>query len=477
MATTMTMDLQEEIGNPTTTADFTTPSLSTFGLIQRRHDQDKNDEKDDFASDPDLDKYYDVRNWTKMDPKQYMRSHKNIRRFYEQQNDLIDKLQKFYRAFPVASNSEEQRHLQEGEERGDGDDEKSQPDPAAVAWAINASFFFNIVLLVIKIIASALSGSMSVIASTADSLLDLLSGSVLVITHRLIRKKDVFRYPQGKSRMEPIGVFAFAIVMMLSSLQILIEAVRRLISPPEIELGPVTLGIFAFTILGKAFASWYCRKVANEFHSASAEAFADDHRNDVLTNCVGVAAVVTAVYVSSMWFLDSAGAICIALYIIVNWLQTGFEQMHLLSGRGAPPLLLQQLTYIASHHDKRIKFVDTVRAFHFGPSYLVEVDIVLPEDMPLRISHDIAESLQHRLEELDGKDVFVACIVSYCVLFVLCSCRCKFFYFMAENYSCVLLVVVVFVGLLIMLFQLLFHLLVMDDWTHTNRYRKSLCAL
>mmetsp|Transcript_11953 Transcript_11953/g.22380 ORF Transcript_11953/g.22380 Transcript_11953/m.22380 type:complete len:426 (+) Transcript_11953:86-1363(+) len=404
---TITMQEEENIGSPT--VDIATP-LSTFGLIQRRHDHSSpksptsSNTDEYFSDDPDLEKY-NVKNWTKIDPKQYKRGRKSIRRFYEQQNDLIDRLQNFYKAVPTSEEQQEAQGLV-----ADDDDEKSHSHPAAVTWAINASFFFNIFLLIIKIIASALSGSMSVIASAADSLLDLLSGSVLVITHRLIRKKDVFRYPQGKSRMEPIGIFAFAIVMMLSSLQILIEAVRRLIAPPEIELGPITLGIFAFTILGKAFASWYCRKVANEFHSASAETFADDHRNDVLTNFVGVAAVVTAVYVPSLWFLDSTGAICIALYIIVNWLQTGFEQMHLLSGRGAPPLLLQQLTYIASHHDKQIKFVDTVRAFHFGPSYLVEVDIVLPEDMPLRISHDIAESLQHRLEELeDIERAFVHC--------------------------------------------------------------------
>ncbi len=40
--------------------------------------------------------------------------------------------------------------------------------------------------------------------------------------------------------------------------------------------------------------------------------------------------------------------------------------------------------------------VETVRAYHFGVNYLVEVDIVLPGDMPLRESHDIAETLQVR---------------------------------------------------------------------------------
>lgn len=387
-------------------------SFHSLGLVQRRQEHTESPHANTVHMDHEMHssllqhgdvndeeylKKYNVENWTRMDPKQYKRRSKSIRRFYDQQNDLIDRLLQFYQVVPTSEESD--NHVDE-----------SSIHPAAVTWAINASFLFNILLLAIKIIASALSGSMSVIASAADSLLDLLSGSVLVITHRLIKKKDVFRYPQGRSRMEPIGVFAFSIVMMLSSLQILIEAVRRLFSRPEIELGPITLGILSFTIVGKAVASWYCRKVAREYGSASAEAYADDHRNDVLTNFVGVGAVVAAVKVPSLWFLDSTGAICIALYIIVNWLQTGFEQMHLLSGRGAPPMLLQQLTYIASHHDARIKFVDTVRAFHFGPLYLVEVDIVLPEDMPLRISHDIAESLQHRLEELeDIERAFVHC--------------------------------------------------------------------
>ena len=44
--------------------------------------------------------------------------------------------------------------------------------------------------------------------------------------------------------------------------------------------------------------------------------------------------------------------------------------------------------------------VDTVRAYHFGERFLVEVDIVLPEDMPLRKTHDIGEALQIKLEAL-----------------------------------------------------------------------------
>ena len=44
--------------------------------------------------------------------------------------------------------------------------------------------------------------------------------------------------------------------------------------------------------------------------------------------------------------------------------------------------------------------IDTIRAFHFGTSYFAEIDIVLPEDMPLKKAHDIGEELQKKIEAL-----------------------------------------------------------------------------
>ena len=41
-----------------------------------------------------------------------------------------------------------------------------------------------------------------------------------------------------------------------------------------------------------------------------------------------------------------------------------------------------------------------MRAYTFGSHYFVEVDIVLPSDMPLQKSHDIGEALQEKLEFL-----------------------------------------------------------------------------
>ena len=70
-------------------------------------------------------------------------------------------------------------------------------------------------------------------------------------------------------------------------------------------------------------------------------------------------------------------------------------------GRAAPPGFVRRLTHIAFNHDERIVKVDTVRAYHFGPRFLVEVEIVMQPDTPLHESHDVGIMLQHKIERLD----------------------------------------------------------------------------
>ncbi len=72
----------------------------------------------------------------------------------------------------------------------------------------------------------------------------------------------------------------------------------------------------------------------------------------------------------------------------------------MLTGHTARPDFLKKITWIALNHHPEVLLIDTVRAFHFGNNFLVEVDIVLAEDMPLRRAHDIGETLQLKIERL-----------------------------------------------------------------------------
>ena len=90
------------------------------------------------------------------------------------------------------------------------------------------------------------------LASTADSFLDLLSGSIVWLTERAMQKVDLAAYPAGRTRLEPVGVVVFATMMGMATLQLLSESVKELLgSPKDLTMGPLTVVILGSTILLK----------------------------------------------------------------------------------------------------------------------------------------------------------------------------------------------------------------------------------
>lgn len=264
--------------------------------------------------------------------------------------------------------------------------------------AMNVSNAANVVLFIAKIYASIESRSLAVIASTLDSLLDLLSGFILWFTSHAMRRPNQYNYPIGKKRMQPVGIIVFASVMATLGLQVLLESARDLITKTGPKMNHQQemwmIGIMVSVTAVKFLLMVYCRGFKNEI----VRAYAQDHFFDVVTNSIGLVTAVLAV--RFYWWIDSTGAIIIALYTISTWAKTVIENVWSLIGRTAPPEFLAKLTYLIWNHHEEIKHIDTVRAYTFGSNYFVEVDVVLPENMLLSQAHNIGETLQEKLEQL-----------------------------------------------------------------------------
>jgi len=84
---------------------------------------------------------------------------------------------------------------------------------SAVNIAVNVSNFSNVLLLALKIYATVESGSIAIAASTLDSLLDLMAGGILWFTHLSMKNINIYKYPIGKLRLQPVGIIIFAAIM------------------------------------------------------------------------------------------------------------------------------------------------------------------------------------------------------------------------------------------------------------------------
>lgn len=313
------------------------------------------------------------------------------RDFYRRQRLVLQGFRDVDELVTAQPFTEEQKHRLEDIKKGE-------------TTAVRLSNGVNLLLFVAKGYASVSSGSLAVIASTLDSLLDLVAGGILWMTAWSMREQNKYKYPVGNQRMQPVGIIVFAAIMATLGVQVLLEGVKQLMSGYHVDaqLGPSELfwvaTVFLSVIVSKLGLFLLCRMYDNEI----VQAYAMDHFFDIVTNTVSLAAVFLARHF--FWWLDPGAAIIISLYTIFNWSTTVFQNAVSLVGVAAPPEFISKVTYMVFNHDVRIRKIDTVRAWTFGSLYMVEVDIELPEDMVLKEAHDIGESLQNKLESMAEVD-------------------------------------------------------------------------
>uniref|UniRef100_A0AAF5DEF2 ZT_dimer domain-containing protein n=1 Tax=Strongyloides stercoralis TaxID=6248 RepID=A0AAF5DEF2_STRER len=320
-------------------------------------------------------------------------SEKKISKYYDKQKELLE-------AF-----KEDEAQIQ----KNLSDDEGKSENKSAKRLAL-ITLIVNITLLIIKAIASYLSGSFSIISSFVDSAVDITSGLVIWLTVRAIKKRDPYLYPRGRTRLEPLALIIVSVIMGVASLQMIIQSLKSIIEQtvdPHVDF--ISAGIMISTIVIKFILVIVCTRFKG---NVSIDVLAQDHRNDCVSNFVALLCAVGSRY---LWiYLDPIGAIIVSFYIAYTWFSTGKEQMKILSGRSASPDFINRIIKICLDHDERINFIDTVYVYHFGTRFLVEVHVVLDENMLLKEAHDISEALQNNIEALnDVERAFVHCDYEY----------------------------------------------------------------
>lgn len=279
-----------------------------------------------------------------------------------------------------------------------------EQENADVVFAILVNFFINIVLLIGKIVVALLTDSISVIASLVDSILDFLSTFIIFIANKLSTKEDwktQRAYPVGRSRLEPLGILIFSVIIIISFFQVGQESFKRLFFPKEKSIANIgwdAIAIMSVTIVAKIGCWVWCKNSK----SSSIQALAQDAETDIVFNTVSLL-MPTLGHIFEIWWLDPLGALLLSVYIIISWAYTAYEHIDKLTGAVADTLDYKVILYLAYRFAEPIQNVTALKVYHFGDKYLVEIDIVFgitEFDLSFKDCHDLAEALQYAIETL-----------------------------------------------------------------------------
>ncbi|KAG6889343.1 hypothetical protein C0995_001751 [Termitomyces sp. Mi166 len=270
-----------------------------------------------------------------------------------------------------------------------------------VKIAIYASLFGNFGLCVLQLYAAISADSLSLLATGIDSVFDIGSNVLLFWLHKKAEKLDANRWPVGGARLETIGNIVYGFLMDSVNLVVVVESVRSIVTKEDVKKFHLPSIIAVAVALGVKFLLFlYCFSLRSK--SSQVRVLWEDHRNDLWINGFGL--LMSAGGSKWVWYLDPMGAIIIALGVMLAWSRTIHGEFELLAGKSAPHDFLQLIIYKAVTFSEEILKVDTVRAYHSGPDYFVEVDVVLDPNTPLWKAHDLCQQLQDKIEALPNVD-------------------------------------------------------------------------
>lgn len=214
--------------------------------------------------------------------------------------------------------------------------------------AILVNVVANIFLLAGKIAAAFSSSSLSLLASLADSALDLLCTLIVWSTSKIVQWKITGlskRFPIGRRRLEPIGILVFSVIMIVSFLQILQESVKKVMPGASHEAATLPLiAILAMgaTVLVKGIIWIGCYSIK----TTQVQALAQDCKTDVVFNTLSLAFPLIG-RAANIWWLDAVGAGILSLFIIYDWASTCLENVGRLTGVAVDERLLKKVTFVS----------------------------------------------------------------------------------------------------------------------------------
>ena len=246
--------------------------------------------------------------------------------------------------------------------------EKDLSSPAARAKVGSLSgwvgILCNIFLFLGKLIASVLSGSVSVAADAMNNLSDASSSIVTLLGFKLAEKPADEDHPYGHARYEYLSGLAVAALIIVIGFELAKSSVEKILSPSPVDFSLLTAGILLGSMAVKLWLFLFNRRLGKLINSAALEVTAADSRNDVLATAAvllaGILEHFTALHI------DGWMGLAVALFILYSGAGLAKQTISPLLGEAANPALQLQLVNFISSHPKVLGYHDLM-VHDYGP--------------------------------------------------------------------------------------------------------------
>ncbi|ADR34248.1 cation diffusion facilitator family transporter [Sulfuricurvum kujiense DSM 16994] len=268
------------------------------------------------------------------------------------------------------------------------------------ATLISSSVAF--VLVALKLTFGIISGSVAVLASAIDSLLDLVVSAFNYFALHHSDKEPDEHFNYGRRKLEPLAAVIEGTIISLSALFILYESISKIVQGSSIEHLESSIIVMIASIVITAALVLFLRHVANKTGNMVIRADALHYQTDLLSNGA-VLAALGLIALTDIPLIDPLLGIGISAYMLYSAFPLIKEGILMLLDAALDAesvakinSLLNSQIEISSHHDLRTR--------RSGSDIYLSVHIVFSISTSLYDAHMVGDRIELAFKNLFPDD-------------------------------------------------------------------------
>jgi ferrous-iron efflux pump FieF len=261
--------------------------------------------------------------------------------------------------------------------------------------ATYASLAVAAVLIAAKLVVWISTGSVALLSSLVDSLVDAAASLVnfFAVRHAIVPADREHRFGHGKA--EPLAALGQSAFLVGSAVLLMFEAVRRLVSPAPVEDAVAGIAVMVFAIVVTLGLVAYQRHVVRRTGSLAIGADELHYRSDLFLNL----GVIAALAIGSMFavpIVDPLFGAGVGLWIIYGAVKIARLSLTQLMDRELPDEERARVRAIAEGHPE-VTAVHDIRTRIAGPTAFIQLHIEMDGAMNLLHAHEVSDAVEARL--------------------------------------------------------------------------------
>jgi ferrous-iron efflux pump FieF len=263
-------------------------------------------------------------------------------------------------------------------------------------FATTASVVTATLLIMGKGAAWLMTGSISVLASFVDSLMDVAASLLNLVAVRVSLQPPDAEHRFGHGKVEPLAALAQAAFIAGSAAFLVLNAVDRLMHPRPVEAVMVALVVMGFAIAATVVLLLIQRHVIRRTRSTIVRADSLHYMTDLLTNLGTIAALALAHF--GWQALDPIFGILVAVYICYGAWHIGHDAFHQLIDRELPDEVRERVKQLALA-EPLVRGLHDLRTRQSGAMAIIQLHLELDAELSLGEAHAATDRVEQSIRQ------------------------------------------------------------------------------